>query len=106
MVTGKRNYVKGLELRLAIGIQLEGDIARIIEGPPSAVITHALSCVEIVPGATARHSLARQILFELTKAQQIKAQIKTLTTDELMNYLPSGPSDIVSQKQSCFPKKP
>jgi predicted ribosome quality control (RQC) complex YloA/Tae2 family protein len=106
MVTGKRNYIKGLELRLAIGIQLEGDNARIIGGPPSAVRTHALSCVEIVPGATARHNLARQILFELTKAQQIKSQIKALTTDELMNYLPSGPGDIVSPKQSRFPEKP
>lgn len=98
MVTGKRNYVKGLELRIAIGIQLEANKARIIGGPPSAIRTHALSYVEIVPGATARHSLARKILFELSKAEQVRTQIKTLTIDELMSYLPSGPSEIASQK--------
>jgi len=98
MIAGKRNYIKGLELRLAIGIQLDADSARIIGGPPSAVRAHAFSYVEIVPGAIARHSLAKQILFELSKAQRIKSQIKGLTTDELMNYLPPGPSDIVSQK--------
>lgn len=108
MITGKRNYIKGLELRLAIGIQVDQDNVRVIGGPPSAIQSRAVVHVEILPGNTARHRLAKQILFELSKMPSINSKVRALSPDQLLDFLPSGSSDIVpSQRPSLRnPKYP
>ncbi len=98
MVTGKRNYVKGVELRLAVGIQINEDGVRIIGGPPSAVRTHAAAYIEAVPGATARQNLAKRIMFELSRKLKLESQVKSLGADRVFEFLPPGPSDIVPLK--------
>jgi len=98
MVTGKRNYLKGVELRLAIGIQTDQGDLRIIGGPPSAIRAHAVSYVELLPGSVARSGLAKQILYELSKAPRVKSQAETLTIDQVMHFLPPGPCEIVLPK--------
>jgi len=97
-VTGKRNYVKGVELRLAIGMRLDEDGVQIIGGPPSAVQTYAAAYVEIVPGATARQNLARQIVFELSRRLKVESQVKSSIADRVLEFLPPGPSDLVPTK--------
>ncbi len=104
MVTGKRNYLKGIELRLALGIQVDQDNVRVIEGPPSAIRSRAVVHVEILPGNTARHKLAKQILFELSKMPSINSKVRALSPDQLLDFLPSGSSDIAPLQHS--PQKP
>jgi len=98
MIAGKRNYVKGVELRLAIGMQVNEDDVEIIGGPPSAVRTHTAAHIEIVPGATARHNLSKKLMSELSKKLKIESKLKSLGTDRVLEFLPPGPSDIVSPK--------
>ena len=96
MIAGKRNYVKGVELRLAIGMQVNEDDVEIIGGPPSAVRTHTAAHIEIVPGATARHNLSKKLMSELSKKLKIESKLKSLGADRVLEFLPPGPSDIVS----------
>jgi len=98
MVTGKKNYVKGVELRFAVGIQINEDGVRVIGGPPSAVRTHSVGCVEVVPGVTARQGLAKRIIFELSRKLKDESQVKSLGVDRVLEFLPPGPGDIVSPK--------
>lgn len=95
MVTGKRNYVKGVELRLAVGVRLDQDSVQVIGGPPDAIRKQATAYVEIVPGEAARHVLAKQILYEFSKRPQVRPHIRALTTEQVMEFLPSAPSDMV-----------
>jgi len=92
MVTGKRNYVKGLKLRLAVGAQINEEGVQIVGGPPSAVRTHSAAYVEVVPGATARHDLAKRIAAELSR----RLKLKPLDPNRVLEFLPPGPSEIVS----------
>ena len=96
MIAGKRNYVKGVELRLAIGMQVNEDDVEIIGGPPSAVRTHTAAHIEIVPGATARHNLSKKLMSELSKKLKIESKLKSVSADRVLEFLPPGPSDIVS----------
>lgn len=95
MVTGKRNYVKGVELRLAVGVRLDQDSVQVIGGPPDAIRKQATAYVEIVPGEAARHVLAKQILYEFSKRPQVRPHARALTTEQVMEFLPSAPSDMV-----------
>jgi predicted ribosome quality control (RQC) complex YloA/Tae2 family protein len=96
MITGKRNYVKGVELRLAIGVRLDQESVQVIGGPPDAIRKQTTVYVEIVPGGSARHILAKLILYEFSKRPQIKSHVRALTTEQVMEFLPSGPSDMVA----------
>jgi len=98
MVTGKRNYLKGVQLRLAVGVQINEDGVRIIGGPPSAVRTHAAAYIEVVPGSTARQNLAKRIMFELSRKLKLESQVRSLGADRVFEFLPPGPSDIVPPK--------
>jgi len=96
MVTGKRNYMKGMELRLAVGVRPDQDSVQVIGGPPNAIRKQATAYVEIVPGEAARHVLAKQILYEFSKRPQVRPHARALTTEQVMEFLPSGPSDMVA----------
>jgi len=98
MVTGRRNYVKGVELRLAVGIQINEDGVQVIGGPSRAVRTHAAAYIEVVPGSTARQNLAKRILFELSRKLKLESQVRSLGADRVFEFLPPGPSDIVPPK--------
>lgn len=92
MVTGKRTYVKGVKLRLAVGVQINEEGVQIIGGPPSAVRTRSAAYVEVAPGATARHDLAKRIAVELSR----RLKLKLLDADRVLEFLPPGPCEIVS----------
>jgi len=93
MVTGKRSYVKGVKLRLAVGVQINEEGVQIIGGPPSAVRTHSAAHVEVVPGATARHDLAKRIATELSR----RLKLKSLDVNRMLEFLPPGPGEIISR---------
>jgi len=94
MVTGKRNYVKGVKLRLAVGVQINEEGVQVIGGPPSAVRTRSAAYVEVVPGATARHDLAKRIAAELSR----RLKLKPPDPNDVLEFLPPGPGKIVSQE--------
>ncbi|MBS7623119.1 NFACT family protein, partial [Candidatus Bathyarchaeota archaeon] len=60
MVSGKRNVIRGVELRVAIGVVEEDEQVRIISGPPSAVMSQTGRYVEVVPGRTSSGRLAKK----------------------------------------------
>jgi predicted ribosome quality control (RQC) complex YloA/Tae2 family protein len=65
MILGKRNWMRGTSLRLAIGVE-EGEEYRFVGGPVDAVKAKAQSYVAIVPGDETGKDLLKQILRSLT----------------------------------------
>jgi len=100
MVSGSRNYLKGVELRLAVGaVEKEGQI-QLIGGPTDAVKSQTSRYVEIVPGKTPALKLSKQIIYELaTKApQRVGEEIRRLELNEIQKFIPAGRGDILRRR--------
>ena len=97
MVYGPRNYVKGVSLRIAIGmLEKEGGL-KLIGGPRTAVEKKTPVLVELVPGRTRSAALAKKIVYELSKKVSGDAAkiMKILRLDEVQRLIPAGTGDLV-----------
>lgn len=97
MVYGQRNYVKGVPLRVAIGIiENEGEL-KFISGPRTAIESKTRSFVELIPGKTRSAALAKKILYKLSKkvSEDAAKMTKTLRLEEIQRMIPAGTGDIV-----------
>jgi predicted ribosome quality control (RQC) complex YloA/Tae2 family protein len=61
MVYGQRNYIKGVKLRLGIGVAYYGDSYDIVIGPPELVASRAAAWVEVVPGNLSVDEVSKEI---------------------------------------------
>jgi len=97
MVRGPRNYLRGVELRLAVGaVEKEGRI-QLVGGPTEAVRSQTAWYVEIVPGKTPASKLSKQILYELAaKApQRLIEDMRRIELNEIQKFIPAGRGDIL-----------
>ena len=99
MVYGQRNYMKGMPLRIAIGVVDNGRNLTFISGPTTAVESKTNSFVELIPGKTRSASLAKKILYRLSKKVTTDAakKMKALGLEEIQRFIPSGTGDIVEE---------
>ncbi len=92
MIYGKRNYVKGVPLRLAIGVQIHDDkYYELIVGPEELISKRAAKYAVLVPGTTSQRSIAFKIKEAFTAND---SRLLTLTADDIIERIP-GPSAIV-----------
>jgi len=97
MVTGRRNYIRGVESRIAVGIRQEEAGLGFVAGPPSAIKKQAEAYVELVPGRTPAGILAKKIV-EILKAkspESIREKLNRISIDEVARLIPAGKGDIV-----------
>ncbi|MDK2983411.1 MAG: hypothetical protein PWP19_889 [Thermococcaceae archaeon] len=89
MVYGKRNWMHGLPVKLAIGVvEYEGERLPMC-GPVDAVKAHADKYIVIRPGRTKKSELAKKI------AKIFEKWGYKVDLDELMQILPPGNGEIV-----------
>ena len=97
MVYGKKNYIKGIRLRLAIGAELvNADGYRLVTGPEELIKKRAEAYVIIEPGNLRRGKVAERIVDVLKKAVPGLVNLKA---DHLINRIP-GPSRIIGYGRS------
>lgn len=92
MIYGKKNYIKGVKLRLAIGVELVGsDGYRLIAGPEGVIGKRAEVYALIEPGNIKRGKVAEEI------ARRLRRAIPGLTDLNAEHIVPKipGPSRIV-----------
>ena len=92
MIYGKRNYVKNIPLRVAVGIAFTEDAPYLISGPPSAISKHAELHSVLAPG-----SLSLELIFKKLKLnflsksdEKLKPFLKKLNVDDFRRLLPRG----------------
>jgi predicted ribosome quality control (RQC) complex YloA/Tae2 family protein len=110
VVEGKRNYVRNVELKLALGIVTHGiDNYSIVCGPQSAVLPKSSVFVTLIPGGLDVVTTAKKIKSELIKVLSasegsLAAYIKQLSIDELVKVLPTGSFKLLEAKKGdSFP---
>jgi predicted ribosome quality control (RQC) complex YloA/Tae2 family protein len=97
VIEGKRNYIKGLELRLAIGLVKIKEKLTLMCGAPDSVKRNSLFYILIAPNGTEVSEIAKKIKAEFVKivGDELSDFAKSLSVDEIIRAMPSGKSKIV-----------
>ena len=99
VIEGKRNYVKGLEIRLALGImQKNNNGYTLFCGPADAIKKRSLIYSILVPGGSDPANIAKKIKSEFVRESgddnELAGFIKSLSVDEFVRTIPYGKSKI------------
>lgn len=92
VIEGKRNYIKGIELKLAVGLMKIKQTIKVMCGSPESVKKNSLAYVLIVPDSSSTSDVAKKIKSELLKNvnPEITEHVKSLNLDDIIRELPSG----------------
>jgi predicted ribosome quality control (RQC) complex YloA/Tae2 family protein len=97
VIEGKRNYLKGVEIRLAIGIvQLDGR-ETLVCGPEEAIKSRAMFYSVLLQGGMDPMTAAKKAKSEFVKIAgdgEIAETIKRISLDDFVRALPTGQSRI------------
>ena len=88
IIRGKRNYIRGAKLEIAIGIVEYDGAKRVMAGPIDALKAHSKNYVTIKPGYTKKEKMAKEILHKINEDD-------LLELDDIIRVLPSGKCDFV-----------
>ncbi|MFX0209327.1 MAG: ribosome rescue protein RqcH, partial [Candidatus Hodarchaeota archaeon] len=92
MVRGTRNYVKGVVMVMAIGVQINEFNAKVIYGLEEEIRTYSPITVIIKPGSTPKGKIAkkiRDIFIKRSKSTEEKAKIQAIDLNEYVQAIPS-----------------
>jgi len=92
MIRGRKNYVRGVPLRLAIGVTFKENRPTVVGGPPTAIAKLTNLKVEIVPGEEQSSKLAKKIRWLLAERapEKLRESILSLPLEEIQRFIPSG----------------
>jgi predicted ribosome quality control (RQC) complex YloA/Tae2 family protein len=97
VIEGKRNYLKGIEIRLAIGIVQLNNREMLVCGPEEAIRKRALFYAVLLQGGMDPMTAAKKIKSEFVKiagGNEIAESIKHISIDDFVRTLPTGQSRI------------
>jgi predicted ribosome quality control (RQC) complex YloA/Tae2 family protein len=93
IIKGQRNYVKGVTLRISIGIMID-DKKHIfpIAGPPSSMVLMSGAKVDLIPGDESGSRLATIVKDRLMRlvSPELESEIEGISLDEFLLLLPPG----------------
>jgi len=89
MVYGQRNYIRGVKLRLGIGVAYYGDTYDIVIGPPELVASRAVAWVEVVPGNLGIDEISKEIRGYLVEKCP---DVRGLTVNDVAKLIPGRAS--------------
>lgn len=100
VIEGKRNFCKGVEIKLSIGlIQIENNRYTIVCGPSNAIRRRSLVFASLLPGGSDPMNLAKKVKSEFVRVisefdSDLADYLKKIVLDEFIRMLPSGQSKI------------
>ena len=96
VIEGKRNYLKGIELRLAIGIMKLNNREKLLCGPEEAIKKRAIFYAVLLQGGMDPMNAAKKVKSEFVKIAydntKVAESIKHMSLDEFVRALPTGQS--------------
>jgi predicted ribosome quality control (RQC) complex YloA/Tae2 family protein len=96
VIEGKRNYIKGVELRLAIGIMQLNNRETLLCGPEEAIKKRSIFYGVLLQGGMDPMNAAKKVKSEFVRIAgdniKIAESIKHISLDEFVRALPTGQS--------------
>jgi predicted ribosome quality control (RQC) complex YloA/Tae2 family protein len=97
VIEGKRNYLKGVEIRLAVGVAQMGGKETLVCGPEEAIKKHSLFYAVLQQGGMDPMTAAKKVKSEMVKAAgegDLAESLKRISLDDFVRTLPTGQSRI------------
>jgi predicted ribosome quality control (RQC) complex YloA/Tae2 family protein len=101
VIEGKRNYMKGLELRMAIGVARLENRYTVVCGPADAIKESAIIYAILLPGGLQPLNVAKKIKSEFVRIlgtssnnEDLVDFVKTIMLEDFLRLMPSGQSKI------------
>jgi len=98
MIRGSRNYLRGVELKLAVGLVIRDGEALVLSGPPSAIAKEAVAYVTLIPGDEEKGRTAKRIAKIFSEHLRALGLEGAVAVDEIVKVLPPGTARIVERK--------
>ncbi|UCE43491.1 MAG: NFACT family protein [Candidatus Bathyarchaeota archaeon] len=91
-ISGPKNYVRNVPLRIAIGTKTEDARPIVVGGPVEAITTQTEIYIELVPGREKSGTLARRIRDALAKkaSEERRKQILDIPLERIQRFIPLG----------------
>lgn len=107
VIQGKRNFVKGIEIRLALGVIVLEKKYALMCGPQEAVKRKSIAYCMLLPGGNDPTSLAKKFKQEMVGTcsnisedfKDLLEYVKSLSVDEIIKTIPHGQSKILITKK-------
>jgi hypothetical protein len=96
IILGKKNHIKSVPLRVAIGAVTKENYVLIIGGPTEAVRKQTNNLVEVIPGGEKSSLLAkriRKLLMEKAFKEQ-QMPVSEISIQEIQSFIPYGRGEI------------
>ena len=92
MIRGSKNFVRGVPLRVAIGVKMKEEQTVIVGGAVEAIANQTNVYVELIPGEQKSSGLAKQIrrLLAERASKALKKRILEIPLEEIQGFIPLG----------------
>jgi predicted ribosome quality control (RQC) complex YloA/Tae2 family protein len=92
MIRGSKNFVRGVLLQVAIGVETGEEEIRVVGGPVDAIASQTDVYVEIVPGEQKSSQLAKKVRHQLSTkvSEDLKRSITAIPLEEFQRFIPLG----------------
>ena len=90
MIHGSKNFVRGVPLRVAIGVKMKEEEVRIVGGPVESIVNQTNVYVELIPGDQKSSGLAKQIrrLLAERASKALRKRILKISIEEIQRFIP------------------
>ena len=107
VIQGKRNYVKSVEIRLALGVIILEKRYALMCGPQEAVKKKSIAYCVLLPGGNDPTNMAKKFKQEMVgvcsnaseEFKDLLDHLKSLSIDEIVKTIPHGQSKILITKK-------
>jgi predicted ribosome quality control (RQC) complex YloA/Tae2 family protein len=107
VIQGKRNFVKGVEIRLALGVIILEKKYALMCGPQEAVKKKSIAYCVLLPGGNDPTNVAKKFKQELVRVcsdiseefKELLEYLKSISIDEIVKTIPHGQSKILITKK-------
>ena len=99
VIEGKRNFCRGIELKLSVGLVKIENRYTIVSGPINAIRKRSLVCASLLPGGSDPMNLAKKLKSEFVRVisefdSDLADYLKKVLLDDFIRVLPTGQSKI------------
>lgn len=99
VIEGKRNFCRGVELKLSVGLVKIENRYTIVSGPLNAIRKRSLVCASLLPGGSDPMNLAKKLKSEFVRVisefdSNLADYLKKVLLDDFIRVLPTGQSKI------------
>lgn len=94
MIYGKKNYLRNIELKLAVGLDKE---INILSGPITSLKSKVVCYVPLVPGGNKSGHISKQLLehFRFLYPDQRQAALNNDTVNDIQKCVPAGKGEVL-----------